>query len=61
MSASGDGGDAKATAFMELAHPGQRECYGVGIDSNIVTASLKALLSGINRMSLAVDVTQQVV
>ncbi|MDR2000531.1 MAG: 2-isopropylmalate synthase, partial [Zoogloeaceae bacterium] len=39
MSASGDGGDAKATAFMELAHPGQRECYGVGIDSNIVTAS----------------------
>ena len=50
MSASGDGGDAKATAFMELARPGERDCYGVGIDSNIVTASIKALISGVNRM-----------
>ncbi|MBI4996976.1 MAG: 2-isopropylmalate synthase [Rhodocyclales bacterium] len=53
MGASGDGGDARATAFMELARPGERECYGVGIDGNIVTASIKALVSGINRMDIA--------
>jgi 2-isopropylmalate synthase len=53
MSASSDGGDARATAFMELARPGERECYGVGIDGNIVTASIKALVSGINRMDIA--------
>jgi len=52
-SPSGEGGNAQACAFMELAHPaGGRDCYGVGIDSNIITASLKALLSGINRLAL---------
>ena len=53
MGASGDGGDARATAFMELAHAGERDCYGVGIDANIVTASIKALVSGVNRMGIA--------
>jgi 2-isopropylmalate synthase len=38
---------------MELARPGERDCYGVGIDANIVTASIRALLSGINRMGIA--------
>ena len=53
-SPSGDAGNAQACAFMELAHPaGGRECYGVGMDTNIVTASLKALLSGINRLEIA--------
>ena len=53
-SPSGDAGNAQACAFMELAHPaGGRECYGVGMDTNIVTASLKALLSGINRLETA--------
>ena len=53
ISPSGEGGNAQACAFMELAHPeGGRECYGVGIDTNIVTASLKAVLSGINRLAL---------
>jgi 2-isopropylmalate synthase len=47
MSASGE---AKACAFMEVASQnGTDECYGVGIDENIVTASLKALISGVNR------------
>jgi 2-isopropylmalate synthase len=59
MSISGDGGNAKATAFIELAHTGQRECYGVGIHNNIVTASIRAVVSGINRMSLAIDATHQ--
>jgi 2-isopropylmalate synthase len=53
MSASGNGSDAKAMAFMELMRPGERECYGVGIDGNIVTASVKALISGVNHMKLA--------
>jgi 2-isopropylmalate synthase len=48
MAASIDGGDAKACAFMEIVIRG-REFYGVGIDDNIVTASLKAIVSGLNR------------
>ncbi|HTY99687.1 MAG TPA: 2-isopropylmalate synthase [Rhodocyclaceae bacterium] len=48
MAASRDGGDARACAFVEIA-VGGRECYGVGIDDNIVTASLKAIVSGLNR------------
>ena len=50
MSASSEAGDARACAFMEIANSeGATECYGVGIDSNIVAASIKALVSGINR------------
>lgn len=53
-SPSGDAGNAQACAFIELAHPGGgRECYGVGMDTNIVTASIKALLSAINRLDSA--------
>ncbi len=47
---SGEGAGARACAFIEVAGAGSRECYGVGIDPNIVTASIKALLSGINRL-----------
>ena len=50
MVPAGDDGNARACAFMELAAPGAGECFGVGIDANIVTASLKALVSGINRL-----------
>jgi LeuA allosteric (dimerisation) domain. len=47
----GKGGDAKACAFMEVMLPGgERECYGVGMDANIVTASLRALVSGVARL-----------
>ncbi len=54
IGASGKAGDAQACAFMELAHAkGGNECYGVGIDSNIVTASIKALVSGINRLEIS--------
>ncbi len=52
LSASGEGGNAEASAFLEIAPPGGgAECYGVGIDANIVTASIKALISGVNRLS----------
>ena len=48
----GKGGDAKACSFVEVTQNGsERECYGVGMDANIVTASIKALISGLNRLS----------
>ena len=42
------GGDAKAAAFVECAIGG-RVLWGVGVDSSIVTASLKAIISAVNR------------
>ncbi len=51
MGSSGAGGDAQACAFVEVTRPGSgRECHGVGMDANIVTASIKALVSGVNRL-----------
>ena len=53
--ASQQAGDAQACAFLELAAEGSpTERYGVGLDSNIVTASLQALVSGVNRLGLTV-------
>ena len=42
------GGDAQAAAYLECAVDGQM-LWGVGIDSSIVTASLKAVISAVNR------------
>jgi 2-isopropylmalate synthase len=53
MGSSSEAGDARACAFIEIARPGGGECYGVGIDGNIVTASIKALISGVNRMGIS--------
>jgi 2-isopropylmalate synthase len=51
MGSSVVGGEARACAFLEVTRPGSgRECYGVGMDANIVTASIKALVSGVNRL-----------
>ena len=49
----GEDGNAQACAFMEVAGKDSGERYGVGIDGNIVTASIKALVSGVNRMGIA--------
>ncbi len=49
----GEDGNARACAFMEIASQNGGECYGVGVDGNIVTASIKALLSGVNRLGAA--------
>jgi 2-isopropylmalate synthase len=46
----GEDGNAQACAFMEVAGQDGGDRYGVGMDSNIVTASLKALISAINRI-----------
>ena len=48
---SEDGGNAQACAFIELVGAsGGIDCYGVGIDTNIVTASVRAIVSGVNRL-----------
>jgi 2-isopropylmalate synthase len=53
ISKSASGGNANACAFIEMTQDGSNdnaECYGAGLDANIVTASIKALISGVNRM-----------
>lgn len=47
--AIGGGSTAKAAAYIEVRHNGQSARYGVGVDENITTASIKALLSALNR------------
>ncbi|WP_433674011.1 2-isopropylmalate synthase [Microbacterium gorillae] len=42
------GGDAQAAAYVELSVNGDR-LWGVGIDGDISTASLKAIVSAVNR------------
>ncbi len=42
------GGDARAAAYVECA-VGERVLWGVGVDPSIVTASLKAVVSAVNR------------
>ena len=46
--AMSSGGDAKAAAYLECAIDGQ-VFWGVGVDPNILTASLKAIVSAVNR------------
>lgn len=46
--AMSSGGDAKAAAYVEL-QVGERRLWGVGIDGDISTASLKAVVSAVNR------------
>jgi 2-isopropylmalate synthase len=47
--AIGSGADAKAVAYLELRVGDSLTLFGVGIDSNIVSASLKAITSGLQR------------
>ena len=46
------GGDAMAAAYVECA-VGDQVLWGVGFDANIVTASLKAVISAVNRSTRA--------
>ena len=43
------GSDATAICYMEMDHDGRR-VFGVGIDKNIVAASLEAIVSAVNRI-----------
>ena len=48
------GGDAIAAAYVECA-VGDQVLWGVGLDANIVTASLKAVISAVNRAASLVE------
>jgi 2-isopropylmalate synthase len=45
----GSGADARAACYVELRVGGGATLFGAAIDSNIVTASFKAVLSAVNR------------
>ncbi|HEV2098235.1 MAG TPA: 2-isopropylmalate synthase [Stellaceae bacterium] len=47
--AIGGGADAQATAYVQIRDAGETTLYGVGIDANIMTASLKAVASAATR------------
>jgi 2-isopropylmalate synthase len=49
------GTDATAAAYVELRTPDGRSHWGVGLDESILTASLKAVVSGANRLALTAD------
>jgi 2-isopropylmalate synthase len=48
--ALGSGANAQAVAYLELRIDEQHTVFGVGIDANIVSASLKAIQSGLQRV-----------
>ena len=43
------GANARAVAYLELRIDEQHTVFGVGMDANIVSASLKAIVSGLER------------
>ena len=45
----GSGADARAACYVELRLADGPTVFGAGIDSNIVTALFKAVLSAVNR------------
>jgi 2-isopropylmalate synthase len=45
----GRGAEARAAAYIEIKTARKRSCFGVGIDTNIELASLKAIISALNR------------
>ncbi|MDO5104048.1 MAG: 2-isopropylmalate synthase [Lautropia sp.] len=48
--AIGSGANAQAVAYIELRVDGEHSLFGVGIDADILTASLKSILSGLARI-----------
>ncbi|WP_175912008.1 2-isopropylmalate synthase [Burkholderia metallica] len=54
------GADAKAIAIAELSGTGVRgSAFGVGIDANLTTASIRAVIGGINRAYARADEAAQ--
>jgi 2-isopropylmalate synthase len=45
----GSGSDARAVAFVEITTPSRVTLFGCGVHANIVTSSLLAVLSAVNR------------
>lgn len=48
----GGGADATAVAYVEIRDTNNNICWGVGVHPSIVTASLKAVVSALNRAKL---------
>ncbi len=48
--AIGHGKDAQAAAYVECRLPDGRELFGVGINTDVATASVEALLGAVNRV-----------
>ena len=57
--AIGSGSNAKAAAYIELRLPGQRPVFGVGVDGNITTASIRAFFSALNRATASAEAEKQ--
>ncbi|MBT9488802.1 MAG: 2-isopropylmalate synthase [Rubrivivax sp.] len=55
--AIGEGAAARAVAYLELRIGDSRTLFGVGIDASIVGASMKAVLSGLQRAGVALPQT----
>ena len=55
--AIGKGANAKALAFVPIKLNEEEIVYGVGIDSNIDQAAIKAIISGLNRYALKLGST----
>ena len=55
--AIGQGANAQAMAYVELRVNDDQTIYGVGTDANIVSASMHAILSGLQRSKLQVAET----
>jgi 2-isopropylmalate synthase len=53
--AIGSGADARAACYVELRLANGPTLFGAGIDSNILTASFKAVLSAVNRQLAMAD------
>ncbi len=53
--AIGSGANARAVAYIELRVADDRTLFGVGVDADIVGASLKAILSGLRRSGIALQ------
>ncbi|HMS25205.1 MAG TPA: alpha-isopropylmalate synthase regulatory domain-containing protein, partial [Acidimicrobiia bacterium] len=45
-----EGTDAQAAAYVEMQDADGNRLWGVGLDENILTASLRALLCAFNRL-----------
>ncbi len=57
--ARGEGAQARAAAYLELRVADTRTLFGVGIDGNIVTASMKAVVSGLLRSGATLPAVQR--
>ncbi len=49
--AVGGGADARAAAYVELVNGSGERRWGIGLHPNIVTASLRAVISAVNRLA----------